>query len=100
MATRNETEKTLDQLQKLIQELVMKYEVAKSESESYLAELTKVKTELHNTKNKLTEQEKKLEHYELKQAFLSTDEASGKRAKRRLGKIIKEIDKCIQLLND
>ena len=85
----------MDQLQKLIQELVMKYEVAKSESESYLAELTKVKTE-----NKLTEQEKKLEHYELKQAFLSTDEASGKRAKRRLGKIIKEIDKCIQLLND
>ncbi len=99
MATRSDTDKTLDQLEKLIQELVRRYEVASRDRSDLMAELNKTKTELLNAKNKIAEQEKKLEHFELKQAFFSS-EASEKRAKRQLGKIVKEIDKCISLLND
>jgi len=99
MATRNETDKTLDQLEKLIQELVRRYEVASRDRSDLMAELSKNKTELLNAKNKIAEQEKKLEHFELKQAFFS-GEKSDKKAKRQLGKIVKEIDKCISLLND
>ena len=53
MATRNETEKTLEQLEKLIQELVRRYEVAERDRSDLLAELNKTKTELQNVKNKI-----------------------------------------------
>jgi len=99
MAIKNETEKTLDQLEKLIQDLVRRYEVASRDRSDLMAELSKTKTELLNAKNKIAEQEKKLEHFELRQAFF-TDGKSDKKAKRQLGKIVKEIDKCITLLND
>ncbi len=99
MALKNETEKTLDQLEKLIQELVRRFELAARDRSDYLAELNKTKIELQNAKNKIAEQEKKLEHYELKQALLS-GAGSDKRAKRKLGRLVKEIDKCISLLND
>ena len=55
---RNETEKTLDQLENLIQELVRRYEVAVRDRSDLQAELSKTKTELTNAKNKITEQEK------------------------------------------
>ena len=99
MAMRNETEKTLDQLENLIQELVRRYEVAVRDRSDLQAELSKTKTELTNAKNKITEQEKKLEHFELRQAFFS-GEGSDKRARKQLGKIVKEIDKCISLLEN
>ena len=99
MATRNETEKTLEQLEKLIQELVRRYEVAERDRSDLQVELNKTKTELQNVKNKIGEQEKRLEHYELKQAFVSAD-GSDRKARKKIGKIVKEIDKCIALLND
>ncbi len=89
----------MDQLERLIQELVRRYEVAARDRSDLQAELSKTKTELYNAKNKIAEQEKKLEHFELKQAFFSA-EGSDKRAKKQLGKIVKEIDKCISLLNE
>ena len=92
-------DKTLDQLERLIQELVRRYEVAARDRSDLQAELSKTKTELYNAKNKIAKQKKKLEHFELKQAFFSA-EGSDKRAKKQLGKIVKEIDKCISLLNE
>ena len=99
MATRTDTDRTLDQLEKLIQELVRRYEVASRDRSDLMAELNKTKTELLNAKTKIAEQEKKLEHLELRQAFFTPGE-SDKKAKKQLGKIVKEIDKCISLLND
>lgn len=91
--------KTIEKLKNLINSLVEKYEEAIYARNNYYAELTKIKNELTNTKDKIAEQEKKLEQYELKEAFAS-DGVDNVQAKKRIGKIIKEIDKCISLLND
>ncbi|HNY04853.1 MAG TPA: hypothetical protein PK500_07515 [Candidatus Egerieousia sp.] len=96
---RNDTYKAIETLQKLIARLITKYEDAAVNRDSYLADLNRTKKELLNAKNKIAEQEKKLEHLELEQAFLNTS-GGDKQAKARIGKIIKEIDKCISLLND
>jgi sugar-specific transcriptional regulator TrmB len=96
---RNDTYKTIETLQKLIAELITKYEDAAVNRDAYLADLNRTKKELQNAKNKIAEQEKKLEHIELEEAFLNTS-SGDKQAKARIGKIIKEIDKCISLLND
>lgn len=95
----NRETKSIEKLQNLINDLVRKYEEATYSLNSYFEELTKIKTELINAKNKIAEQEKKLERLELKDAFAS-ESTDPKQAKKRIGRIIKEIDKCIALLND
>lgn len=98
MATRRDNYKTIDQLQNLIKELVRKYELATCERDDYLGQLNRVKQDLQIAKKKIAEQEKRLEHYELKQAFFCSETEQIK-VNRRLTKLVKEIDKCIALLN-
>lgn len=95
----DKTAKTIEKLKDLINMLVEKYEEAVYARNNYYTELTKIKNELINTKDKIAEQEKKLEQYELKEAFASGS-ADDAQAKKRIARIIKEIDKCISLLND
>ena len=91
--------KTIEKLKVSINKLIEKYEEAVYVRNNYYAELCKIKVELKNTKERIAEQEKKLEQYELKAAFAS-DDVDNVQAKKRIGKIIKEIDKCISLLNN
>lgn len=94
-----ENRKAIEKLQKSITRLVVKYEEAAYLRDSYFEELAKLKKDYINAKNKIAEQEKKIEHYELKEAMLSVGK-DNKRAKARVNRMIKEIDKCISLLND
>ncbi len=96
---RKETQKTIDKLQSLIKDLIRKYEEASYARATYLTELTKVKNDLQNAKNKIAEQEKRLERFELKQALI-LEETDNKQSRKRVMKIVKEIDKCISMLND
>lgn len=93
------TFESIDELKDLIKSLVEKHEQAAYARNTYYRELDKIKTELTKTKQKIAEQEKKLEQYELKEAFVS-ESVDSNQAKKRIEKIIKEIDKCISLLND
>lgn len=95
----DKTANTIEKLKDLIKNLIEKYEEAIYARNNYYTELTRIKNELTNTKDKIAEQEKKLEQFELKEAFASGD-ADDAQAKKRIAKIIKEIDKCISLLND
>lgn len=94
-----ETRKAIEELKRKIAELVTRYEEAAYQRDSYFEELTRVKKEYINAKTKIAEQDKKIEHYELKGALTSGGKES-KSAKARVNKLIKEIDKCISLLND
>ncbi|MGM9774529.1 MAG: hypothetical protein ACI3Y2_04935 [Candidatus Egerieousia sp.] len=94
-----ETKKAIEDLKRKIAELVTKYEEAAYQRDTYFEELTKVKREYINAKTRIAEQDKKIEHYELKGALTSGGKDS-KSAKARVNRIIKEIDKCISLLND
>ena len=85
---RNDTYKAIENLQKLIAKLITKYEDAAVTRDAYLADLNRTKKDLLNAKNKIAEQEKKLEQLELESAFLNTS-GGGKQARARIGKIIK-----------
>ena len=82
-----------------IEQIISKYEVALSDNISLKEQLLRVTNELELKNNKIKELEQKVEQMQLADAFAaSTDDV--KEAKKRIGKIVKEIDKCISMLND
>ena len=62
-------------------------------------ELAACKEQMELNNNKYKEQEEKINRLQLAEAFKSSS-TDVKEAKQKIGKIIKEIDKCISLLND
>ncbi len=82
-----------------IEQMISKYELALSDNISLKEQLLRVTNELELKENKIKELEQKVEQMQLADAFAaSTDDV--KEAKKRIGRIVKEIDKCISMLND
>ena len=82
-----------------IEQMISKYELALSDNISLKEQLLRVTNELELKENKIKELEQKVEQMQLADAFAaSTDDV--KEAKKRIGKIVREIDKCISMLND
>jgi predicted nuclease with TOPRIM domain len=73
--------------------------LALSENESLKGELERCRTELENKGDRIKELEKKVELMQLGDAFKASSE-DVKEAKRKIGRIVREIDKCISMLND
>lgn len=82
-----------------IEQMISKYELALSDNISLKEQLLRVTNELELKDNKIKELEQKVEQMQLADAFAaSTDDV--REAKKRIGRIVKEIDKCISMLND
>ena len=94
-----ESQITLRKLKGHIEQIISKYELALSENESLKGELERCKTELENKGDRIKELEKKVELMQLGDAFKASSE-DVKEAKRKIGRIVREIDKCISMLND
>ena len=88
----------LSRLKSKIGLLVSQYEHVKADSERMAIELTTLKIILSDNKVKISELEKKLNRLQMAEAFKASS-TDVKEAKQKIGKIIKEIDKCIALLN-
>ena len=82
-----------------IEQIISKYEVALSENISLKKQLQKALEENEEKEDKIKTLEQKVEQMELADAF-SVSAVDAKEAKKRIGKIVKEIDKCISMLND
>jgi|SRR5574344_1280821 uncharacterized protein YoxC len=96
----------IDKLKKHIELLISKYESALSDKTQLLHQKEVVENELKKNKekieisnNKIKELEEKVEKIELAKAFAASS-TDVKEAKHKISKIVKEIDKCISLLND
>lgn len=87
----------LDDLRKDIGRLIAAYEKEKSMREQLEAEVQKRKAEVETCRKQITELERQTDNLKLKNAFLS---ASGDvtEAKEKIGKMIREIDRCISLM--
>ena len=103
----NESYKTaLDAHKKKLELFISRYEnlmARNRELEQVLgrkdAEITDCRAKLDNSNNKIKELEQKIDKLQLSGAF----EASAtdiKEAKQNIGRLVREIDKCISLLND
>lgn len=89
-----------------IQQLISKYELAKSEQERLSNELSLCKENLNKQietnellKKNISELNNKVDLLQLSQAFTNSS-TNIKEAKKRINEIVKEIDKCISMLND
>jgi predicted nuclease with TOPRIM domain len=94
-----ESQITLRKLKGHIEQIISKYELALSQNESLKGELERCRTELENKGDRIKELEKKVELMQLGDAFKASSE-DVKEAKRKIGRIVREIDKCISMLND
>ncbi len=89
----------LNNLKRKIEIIISKYEQASSDNSRLVDELTETKNALENSNNKVKELEQRISNLQLAEAF-KTSSTDVKEAKQKIGKIVKEIDKCIALLND
>jgi len=95
----NEHNNLIDALRYNIQQLKSKFESEKRECESALAELNRVQRELMLAHKDILELQQKYDHLRLAHRSSLTDEER-KADNRRLQRMMREIDKCIALLNE
>ncbi|OJV18234.1 MAG: hypothetical protein BGO30_04615 [Bacteroidetes bacterium 41-46] len=89
----------LNNLKRKIEIIISKYEHVSSDNTRLSKELLETKNALDLSNNKVKELELKISNLQLAEAF-KTSSSDVREAKQKVGKIIKEIDKCIALLND
>lgn len=82
-----------------VEELVARYETLDRENLELKARLDRCEADISKKDQKIKELEKQTENLRLKEAFLGT---SGDRAqaRRKVARLIKEIDACVSLLDD
>ena len=88
-----------NRLKTKVEELIARYETLDRENAALRQSLAKSETDNQKKEQKIKELEKQIDNLRLKEAFLGT---SGDRtqAKKKVARMIKEIDACVSLLND
>lgn len=89
----------LNDLTKKIELLISKYEQVRAENATLSSKLAKCREELETSNNKIKTLEQKIDNLQLIEAF-RTSKGDVKEAKHNISKLVREIDKCIALLND
>ena len=84
-------------LRQSIRRLISLYETEKSERARLESELEKSQMQNETCKEQITELKKEIDNLKLKQAFMA-DSADNTQARKKIDKLIKEIDRCISLM--
>lgn len=84
-------------LKQKINKLISLYEFKKDEIAKLKNEIIEKNIQLNSCENKINELEQKNNQLKLAKALVNNDETSD--AKLRINKMVREIDKCIALLN-
>ena len=85
----------LDAVKQQITRLIAAYESEKAECTRLRAELEKLGTQNEVYRKQIIELERKIDNQRLAGAFLNGDNTE---SKKKIDKLIKEIDKCISLM--
>ena len=87
----------LEDIKAGIEKLVSAYEAEKETSRALNEELRQAKVQNENYRKQITELEKKIDNLKLSEAFIGTS-GNGEAARERIDRMIREIDKCISLM--
>lgn len=87
----------LEDIQKNFEKLIALYEGEKEKNNSLTSRLEASESSNDTYRKRIAELEKQIENFKLAEAFL-TPGGSSEEAKERIDKLIKEINKCISLL--
>ena len=87
----------LETLKQRIQKLIALYETEKAERVKLRMELEKTQRQNEAYRDQITELEREIDNLKLKGAFMAggTDNAQ---ARKRIDRLVKEIDRCITLM--
>ena len=82
-----------------VEELIARCETLDQENAALKASLARYESDKEKKENRIKELEKQIDNLRLKEAFLGT---SGDRAqaRRKVARLIKEIDACVSLLGE
>ena len=89
----------IESLKRRIEMLISLYERGAAENLALKRENARLKADLEECSNILKEKEEKLDKIVLANAFATSGE-NVKEARQKIARIVKEIDKCISLLNN
>lgn len=95
----SEESQIVSKLKGHIEHIISCYEVALFEKGELERKLSEAMTDLDKYKTKVKELEDKLEKKQLTTAFEASSQDI-KEARQRIARIVREIDKCISLLNN
>ncbi len=87
----------LEDIQKNFERLIALYEGEKEKNNSLTSRLQASESSNQSYRERITELEKQIDNLKLAEAFL-TPSGSSDGAKEKLDKLIKEINKCISML--
>ena len=87
----------LDTLKQPIVKLIAAYETEKSDRERLAKELEEVKQQNETYRKQILELERQIDNPKLSEAFKATA-GNGADAKKKVNALLKEIDKCIKLI--
>ena len=90
----------LDDLTKAIESLLAKYEQTKSENRTLKARLEEYAAMQEANKSKIEILEKKISDLQLSIAFAASSSKDMNEAKKRISKLIRDIDDCIGMLGE
>jgi len=82
-----------------VEELVARYETLARENADLKASLSRIEKDINKKDHRIEELEKQLENLRLKEAFLGTS-ADRTQARKKVARLIREIDACVSLLNE
>lgn len=82
-----------------VEELVGRYETLARENVELKARLDRCEKDISKKDLKIKELEKQIENLRLKEAFLGTT-SDRTQARRKVARLIKEIDACVSLLDE
>jgi len=85
----------LDSIKQKITQLIAAYESEKAECERLRAELESAGAQNKAYKEQIIELERQIDNHNLAGAFMNGDNAE---SKKKIDRLIKEIDKCISLM--
>lgn len=87
----------LDTLKQPIVKLIAAYETEKSDRERFEKELAELKQQNETYRKQILELERQIDNLKLSEAFKATA-GNGADAKKKVNALLKEIDKCIKLI--
>ena len=87
----------LETIKQRIRQLIAAYEAEKMERESLQAALDKAQAQNEAYRKQITELERKIDNLKLAEAF-KAGSAGSPEARKKISSLIKEIDRCITLM--
>ncbi|GAB4285332.1 MAG: hypothetical protein Kow0068_10680 [Marinilabiliales bacterium] len=92
-------EETYDKLKENITDLILLYERVSDDNKNLNEQLKLVQKELEEKQKKINELEEKFQSLVMAKSLSSVDEEDSDLTKKRIDRMVREIDKCIALLN-